>query len=198
MDGMMMMPPHYFRFNTTIKHLLLKPINVTNTEGIIAASFAFFFATFFLEGTKILMFYWTVRIQQNPLTYGQTSGTNQDLSPLFASLMIPSDLEHVKKRRLKYHSWGMMTHVFNAILAYIIMLAVMQYNWWIFIAVLLGSGCGYFCFGALSYSIREKYANLNLFRDTDSSHINSTCEEEPPVLTWMNGLPQQSWFFSLN
>lgn len=47
----------------------------------------------------------------------------------------------------------------------------------------LGSGCGYFCFGALSYSIREKYANLNLFRDTDSSHINSTCEEEPPVLT---------------
>lgn len=32
----------------------------------------------------------------------------------------------------------MMTHVFNAILAYIIMLAVMQYNWWIFIAVLLG------------------------------------------------------------
>lgn len=68
-------------------------------SGIIAASFAFFFATFFLEGTKILMFYWTVRIQQNPLTYGQTSGTNQDLSPLFASLMIPSDLEHVKKRR---------------------------------------------------------------------------------------------------
>lgn len=47
----------------------------------------------------------------------------------------------------------------------------------------LGSGCGYFCFGALSYSIREKYANLNIFRDTDSSHINSTCEEEPPVLT---------------
>lgn len=40
--------------------------------------------------------------------------------------------------RLKYHFWGMMTHVFNAILAYIIMLAVMQYNWWIFIAVLLG------------------------------------------------------------
>lgn len=32
----------------------------------------------------------------------------------------------------------MMTHVFNAILGYIIMLAVMQYNWWIFIAVLLG------------------------------------------------------------
>lgn len=62
----------------------------------------------------------------------------------------------------------------------------------------LGSGCGYFCFGALSYSIREKYANLNLFRDTDSSHINSTCEEEPPVLTWMNGLPHQSWFFPLN
>lgn len=68
-------------------------------SGIIAASFTFFFVTFFLEGTKILMFYWTVRIQQNPLTYGQTSGTNQDLSPLFASLMIPSDLEHVKKRR---------------------------------------------------------------------------------------------------
>lgn len=51
------------------------------------------------------------------------------------------------------------------------------------LSLLLGSGCGYFCFGALSYSIREKYANLNLFRDTDSSHINSTCEEEPPVLT---------------
>lgn len=33
----------------------------------------------------------------------------------------------------------MMTHVFNAILGYIIMLAVMQYNWWIFIAVLLGN-----------------------------------------------------------
>jgi hypothetical protein len=32
----------------------------------------------------------------------------------------------------------MLTHFFNAFLAYIIMLAVMQYNWWIFIAILLG------------------------------------------------------------
>lgn len=49
----------------------------------------------------MLMFYWTVRIQQNPLTYGQTDGKNQDLSPLFASLMIPSNLNQVKQRRYR-------------------------------------------------------------------------------------------------
>ncbi|XP_048774912.1 uncharacterized protein LOC125679611 isoform X2 [Ostrea edulis] len=171
---------HYFEFNTNIEHLLLKTINVTNIPGTIAASAVFFLGTFLLEGTKSLMFYWTVRLQQNPLTYGQTDAKNQDLSPLFASLMIPSSLEKIKQRRLKYHVCGMLTHFFNAFLGYIIMLAVMQYNWWIFIAVLLGSGCGYFLFGAVTYSIREKYANLRVFRDTDSSHINSTYEQEPP------------------
>ncbi|XP_022326211.2 uncharacterized protein LOC111126101 isoform X1 [Crassostrea virginica] len=172
---------NYFRFNTTIEHLFLRSINVSNTSGIIAASAAFFFGSFILEGAKMLMFYWTVRILQNPLTYGQTDGKNQDLSPLFASLMIPSNLNQVKQRRLKYHFWGMLTHIFNAFLAYIIMLAVMQYNWWIFFAVLAGSGFGHFCFGAMSYSIREKYGNLSVFRDTDSSHINTTYEEEAKV-----------------
>lgn len=67
--------------------------------GTIAASAVFFLGTFLLEGTKSLMFYWTVRLQQNPLTYGQTDAKNQDLSPLFASLMIPSSLEKIKQRR---------------------------------------------------------------------------------------------------
>ena len=35
----------------------------------------------------------------------------------------------------------MLTHLFNVFLAYIIMLAVMQYNWWIFFAVLAGKIC---------------------------------------------------------
>ncbi|XP_061183915.1 uncharacterized protein LOC133192080 isoform X2 [Saccostrea echinata] len=169
---------HYFSFRVSVEHLLLQRVNVTSTPGIIAASSAFFFGTFLLEGTKILMFYWTVRLQQNPLTYGQTNGKNQDLSPLFASLMIPSSLEQVRQRRLKFHFCGMLTHLFNVFLGYIIMLAVMQYNWWIFIAILLGSGFGYFFFGAIGYFIKEKYAYLSV-KDIESSHINSTYEEEP-------------------
>lgn len=47
---------------------------------------------------------------------------------------------------------------------------------------LLGSGCGYFCFGVLLYFIREKYVNLNFFRDIDFSYINLICEEEFLVL----------------
>lgn len=48
----------------------------------------------------------------------------------------------------------MMTHVFNAILGYIIMLAVMQYNWWIFIAVLLGN------LNTMRVCLEEKQKNI--------------------------------------
>lgn len=67
--------------------------------------------------------------------------------------------------RLKYHFWGMMTHVFNAILGYIIMLAVMQYNWWIFIAVLLGN------LNTMRVCLEEKQKIYPYHRYTMNIHI---------------------------
>jgi len=49
--------------------------------------------------------------------------------------------------RLKYHIADTVAHVFHLVVAYLLMLAVMSYNTWLFIATVIGSGLGYFVFG---------------------------------------------------
>ncbi|KAJ8300163.1 hypothetical protein KUTeg_021682, partial [Tegillarca granosa] len=118
----------YFKLTSCVKDLLFKGLNI---EGPAA------FVTFILEGFKALMLYWTSRLKQHPLTYGKTDNHVQDRSPLFASLTIPSSIEQIKHRRIKYHCYSFLTHVLNVIVGYFLMLAVMSYNLWILLAVIL-------------------------------------------------------------
>jgi len=46
-----------------------------------------------------------------------------------------------------YHLIQTLMHMIQVFVGYILMLAAMCYNVWIFLAIVVGSGCGYFLFG---------------------------------------------------
>jgi len=45
------------------------------------------------------------------------------------------------------HGWQTLLHIIQMIVSYFLMLIFMTYNIWLCIAVALGAGAGYFCFG---------------------------------------------------
>ncbi|KAK3088411.1 hypothetical protein FSP39_018818 [Pinctada imbricata] len=167
----------WFYWTTKTKHLLFKGVDINGTTATFEACVVLFLATFILEGGKCIMLYWNTRLAQHPLTYGQTDHKHQDRNPLFNSLMIPSSLEHIKRRRAKYHIFSCLSHIFNLILGYLVMLAVMRYSIWMLVAVLLGSMVGYFIFGALGHNVQLKYTSLLMVKETmDIGHINHSHE----------------------
>ncbi|OWF49691.1 uncharacterized protein LOC110451380 [Mizuhopecten yessoensis] len=173
----------HFNFDAPLKNLFFKGLDVDNTSSLVGACLVIGSLTFLLEGAKMLMLYWSARIKQNPLTYGLTDTDDlDDRDDLTASLMIPASLEQIRSRRIKYHCLGMLTHTFNLITGYILMLAVMTYNVWITIGVIVGSGLGFFIFGALGKNIQVKYAGLKPSIE-ESSHyqINLAVSEEQHI-----------------
>lgn len=45
------------------------------------------------------------------------------------------------------HCWQTVLHILQMIVSYFLMLIFMTYNVWLCVAVALGAGAGYFCFG---------------------------------------------------
>ena len=177
------MMPTYFKLSNHFSNLLFKDLTIHNTEELIYACFVIGMVTFILEGAHILFLYWETRVRQHPLTYGQTDSQFNDTAVLFSSLLIPSSIHSIRKRRLKYHCLAFLAHTTNVVFAYFIMLAVMSYNGWIAISVLCGSGLGYFLFGSLKYKIHLKYTTTSPLRPSHSSNslqIN-TIEETPEI-----------------
>ena len=70
-------------------------------SGLIGVCLVFFSLTIILEASKSLIFYLHAKLKQNPLTYGQTNKSIQDdRSPLFSAIMIPSSIERIRRQRL--------------------------------------------------------------------------------------------------
>ncbi|XP_060083348.1 protein SLC31A2-like [Ylistrum balloti] len=173
----------HFNFHTPLNNFIFKGLNVENTSGLVVTCLVVGAMTFLLEGAKMLMMYWSVRIKQNPLTYGLTDTEDLDeRDDLTASLMIPASLEQIRSRRIKYHCLGLLTHIFNLIIGYILMLAVMTYNVWITIGVIVGSGVGFFTFGVLGNKIQAKYAGMApSIEDPSNYQINMAVPEEQHI-----------------
>lgn len=175
---------HYFDFDAVLKNFYFKGFNVDSTSALVGTCFVIGIITFLLEGGKLLVLYWLARFNQHPLTYGRTDSDSDDRDVLISSLQIPASLQQIRARRLKYHCLGGVTHVFNLVTGYLIMLAVMTYNVWISIGVITGSGVGYFIFGAIGQSMQKKYDGLNSsIEEVDSNNfpINSGFTEEQHI-----------------
>lgn len=173
----------HFNFDVPLKNFFFKDFNVETTGGLVGTCLVVGAMTFLLEGAKMLMLYWSARIKQNPLTYGLTDfEDDNDRDDLTASLMIPASLEQIRSRRVKYHCLGLLTHIINLLMGYIIMLAVMTYNVWITIGVIAGSGIGFYIFGALGSNMQAKYAGLTPSLEEPSNfQINLAAPEEQHI-----------------
>ncbi|CAC5372799.1 unnamed protein product [Mytilus coruscus] len=183
----------YFTTDVSIEKFLFDGISVKNNEDLFCVCIIVGLATLCLEGLRVLFLYLESRVRQHPLTYGQTDAHSQDKAPLFSSLLIPSSIESIRKRRLKYHCLAFITHTINVILGFLIMLAVMSYNvWigvsvlsvdvmsynvWIGVSVLSGAGLGHFLFGTVKNRIHLKYPTIApSVRSNSSVQINTLTE----------------------
>ena len=102
-------------FNLIVRNLIVKIIT-SNVSGwnfirindeyyilsaLVGVCFVFLLLTVILEASKCLTFYLHAKLKQHPLTYGQTGRSIQnDRSPLFSAIMIPSSIERIKRQRL--------------------------------------------------------------------------------------------------
>ncbi|KAH3710666.1 uncharacterized protein LOC127858372 isoform X2 [Dreissena polymorpha] len=158
----------YFFTSTDINKFIFKQFNFQGNAEVFGCCVMIFAITLVLEAGKALLFYLQLRLRQNPLTYGDTAETSiQDNrsfasgSTLLSSLAIPANLDQIRRHRIKYHVSGYLLHTLNLLLGYLLMLAVMTFDAYIFIAVILGSGIGYFVFGAINERNKAKFLNLN-------------------------------------
>ncbi|KAL4219039.1 hypothetical protein ACF0H5_021622 [Mactra antiquata] len=163
MKNMSMHMGEYFFFSKDVKNFIFEDLNLKGTGGVIGACLICFAFTLLLEATKSLLYYLSLRINQNPLTYGRTdTSINHDRSTLFSALMIPTSMSQIRRQRLKFHISGYFLHTVDVIIGYLLMLSVMSYDAYIFISVIIGSGVGYFIFGAVNTRNRAKFLALKL------------------------------------
>ncbi|XP_035667846.1 probable low affinity copper uptake protein 2 [Branchiostoma floridae] len=106
-----------------------------------------------LEGLKRFVWWLGKRRQKDPLDVRNniqesSDSHSQGTSPLLRSLQFPPSIQHIERRRLKFHIAQSLLHVLEVVGAYCLMLVVMTYNGWLAIAVFLGAGVGYFVFAA--------------------------------------------------
>ncbi|XP_060567133.1 protein SLC31A2-like isoform X3 [Ruditapes philippinarum] len=157
------MSPEYFYFSNTVKNFIFEDLHFHGSAGVVCVCLIIFAFTVMLEGTKSLIFYLNLRKTQNPLTYGRTDTSIQsERSPLFSPLMIPSSVSEIKQKRIKFHVGSYLLHMVDLMLAYLLMLAVMSYDAYILIAVIFGSGVGYFIFGAVNAKNKLKFHALKM------------------------------------
>jgi hypothetical protein len=76
--------------------------------------------------------------------------------------MSAASLPITKSQRALWFLLELSLYVFEVLLGYIVMLLVMTYNGYLFIAVLIGSGLSYFIFGPSMMRIRLKTSKLKI------------------------------------
>ncbi|KAL5011553.1 hypothetical protein ScPMuIL_010104 [Solemya velum] len=173
---------HYFDLQDHLNNFLFKGLDITDVTGLILTCIVVFVMTVLLESMKVLQLYYDAKFRQDPLTYGQsdkqTDASIQDRLPLFSSLLIPSSMKQIQRRRLKYRFCGFVAHTINVCIAYFIMLAVMTFNGWIGISVIVGAGFGHFLVGTISYRIAFKYSMLSSVPTLTMSRPTSESEQQ--------------------
>ncbi|XP_067661839.1 protein SLC31A2-like isoform X2 [Haliotis asinina] len=144
--------PTYFFTTTELKNFLFKNLNISGVKGFVVLCLVIFFIMALFEGFKLVKIFFELKVKQDPLTYSHTDSSAEDREGLLSSLMFPADMGQIRRRRMKYHFFGCMSHMFNMIIAYLIMLAFMSYSAWVSIAITL----------VMHYSTSQASINLHI------------------------------------
>ncbi|XP_050415577.2 high affinity copper uptake protein 1 [Patella vulgata] len=181
MNHSMPMMPMYFVTKTKLQNFIFENLNITDIKGLVAVCFVVFTVTFLFEALKLLQIYFQLRVRQDPLSYAKTDTTVTDRSILLTPLLIPVDIQQIRKQRLKYHFYGCLSHMINLAVAYFIMLAFMTYNVWLGISVVSGATLGYYVFAAIGNQITQKFTEVtskNQALEIDSESNNTSTQAD--------------------
>ncbi|XP_070614838.1 protein SLC31A2 [Erythrolamprus reginae] len=134
----MMMPMHFFFSDKVI--LLFDFWDVHSAGGMVLSVFIIMLLAVLYEGIKV----GKVKLIQHSQMAVAPSISQENLRE---GMSVNSDVGSAPsslKKRLSWHLAETLVHVVQVFLGYLVMLAVMTYNTWIFLGVIVGSAIGYF------------------------------------------------------
>jgi len=131
---------HMFFHGGTAETILFEFWKISETGGLILSMILIFLLAFAYEGLKFYRehlyrhSFQTVQLSTvaMPVENGTLRETHKTVQVKILSTM---------------HVWQTILHIVQMVVSYFLMLIFMTYNVWLCIAVALGAGVGYFCFG---------------------------------------------------
>ncbi|XP_076161836.1 protein SLC31A2 isoform X3 [Ptiloglossa arizonensis] len=136
----------WFWFGNNLGSFLLPGYNVITTSSFLCTCLGLTALAILYEGMKILQ----IKIQQNTMVLVQNQmGRTSENSSLLSKISSKSVATRSSLRCIRWSTWTFQVfHWFiHTFLGYILMLAVMTYNIYINIAIILGGCLGYWIFG---------------------------------------------------
>ncbi|KAL5500466.1 hypothetical protein EMCRGX_G012031 [Ephydatia muelleri] len=124
--------------------LLFPSWNISTVQGLVGSIFAMLFLSIFYEGLKSFREY-LMHVAVKSL--GASSNSCSDAKPAPGKPNWRSIFLGKSKLPLLIHVIQSILQMIQIGVAYLLMLAVMTYNGWIFLAIVFGSGIGYLIFG---------------------------------------------------
>uniref|UniRef100_A0A1B6EDC6 Copper transport protein n=1 Tax=Clastoptera arizonana TaxID=38151 RepID=A0A1B6EDC6_9HEMI len=142
-----------FWFGLDLKDLLFKDFTINSARGLFFLCMGLISLTILFEGLKVLQ----IKAKVKSLLLGKPNIFTRvsDDTELFDNTIFIN-----QKRRLSWFIAEVGLYVIQIISGYVIMLAVMTYNAYIGLSVLLGASIGYAVFGAVLMANRIENAKL--------------------------------------
>jgi hypothetical protein len=141
----------FFNTDVVLTNILIDGWNADSWRDILIASLIICTLTFIFEALKTLKSYVIYRRKINSLIKteeddgnGQENEVTNSESDLLSSLRIPMSVKHAQRKQILLFGIESLVHMFTFLYGYILMLLVMSYNAWFMLAVVLGSGLGFF------------------------------------------------------
>jgi len=134
------MAMHMYFHGGESETILFEWWKTSSALGLVGSCFAIAFLAFLYEALKFyrehLYRHSFQTVQVNTVS---TPVENGDIKETHKTVQV--------KMRSGMHIWQTCLHVLQVVLSYFLMLVFMTYNVWLCLAVALGAGVGYFCFG---------------------------------------------------
>ncbi|XP_013419763.1 probable low affinity copper uptake protein 2 isoform X1 [Lingula anatina] len=156
----------YFEFKDSLHNFLIYRWNTSTLSSFVGTIFIFFFAAMMLEGIMGMLASLRDRSKVLPASVKERLlEPISENSPLIgkSKSLTESGEKLIKQKKIKYHIGMSLLHVAKVVVAYVVMLAVMSYNAWVFVTVVIGSALGYLIFGAIQHKITTA--------DTPDTHV---------------------------
>ncbi|XP_059140088.1 protein SLC31A2-like [Physella acuta] len=158
----------YFDTGVKMSDILFAGWDTNSNTDVVIASLISFLITILFEGLKTFKSFIILMRKKKP-TFSGTSGIEirESQTNLLASLDNP-DPNQIRKWRAIIFLVESFIHVVSFFYGYLLMLIVMTYSVWFVLAVVIGSGFGYFMFHPISLHLQFKYSS-RAKKDTTAS-----------------------------